>query len=414
MLNVVKKHTNAAKRIPITMHKAWHPLIERAPEVWIEALDLGKQFGFRNAQVTVLAPTGTISFLMSARTTGIEPDLAILVYKKLVGGGLAVMPNESVDPALRNLGYDAGQRVAILEFIKEKGTIHGAPGFDDERHGSIFAEALGDHALRPEAHILMMGAVQPFLSGGISKTVNLHKTAKVEDIERIYMLAWKEGLKCVAVYRDGCKLSQPISTDASTTDASKKKLAWGERKKMPALRDAKTMKITLGGTELYITPGFFEDGTLGEIFVRVAKQGSTLNGIIDAWATAFSIGLQHGVPLETLIEKNTDQEFQPNGYTDHAVIRRARSIVDLVAQWLALEYAPGARHLLRLRESDVSATKAMRPEQAEARSVEDRQAQETILGKASFGPPCTRCGNLTKRAGTCFTCTSCGDTSGCS
>lgn len=404
MLSVVKKHTNAAKRIPMPMSKQWHSIVEAAPEIWMEAYELGKKFGYRNGQVTVLAPTGTISFLMGARTTGIEPDLAIVVYKKLVGGGLAVMPNESVEIALRNLGYGDSQISAILNYVKEKRTIWGAPEFDDDRHGSVFAEALGPHALRPEAHILMMGAVQPFLSGGISKTINLPSSATVEDIESLYMLSWKQQLKCVAVYRDGCKLSQPISSDSKTKEGRARHLAWGERKRMPDERDAKTAKLNIGGTECYITPGFFEDGTLGEIFVRVAKQGSTLNGIIDAWATAVSIGLQHGVPPETYIEKFSDQEFEPKGFTSHPVIRRARSIPDLVAQWLALRFAPNAKHLLRLREAPVDPTPAAQ-EQEEERVADRRTAAD--------GPPCTRCGNITKRAGSCYCCTQCGTTTGC-
>jgi ribonucleoside-diphosphate reductase alpha chain len=403
MLAVVKKHTNAAKRIPVPMDKRFHALIERAPEVWGEALSLGKKFGYRNGQVTVLAPTGTISFLMSARTTGIEPDLYIITYKKLVGGGSAKMANESVPVALKNLGYSELEIEAILEYIKEKEVIVGAPGFDNERHAAVFPSAIGDNALRAEAHILMMAAVQPFLSGGISKTVNLPNNATVEDFEAAYMLAWKSGLKCVAIYRDNCKLSQPVSTSNKTLDGQIiKSLAWGERKKMPDERAAKTAKANIGGTELYITPGFFEDGTLGEVFIRVSKQGSTMNGIVDAFATAVSIGLQHGVPLETFIEKFSDQEFEPKGWTSHPIIRRARSIPDFMAQWLALNYAPEAKHLLRLREASI--------ETPEVRTLPEYRGPDR---RNADGPPCTRCGNMTKRAGTCYVCNSCGETTGC-
>lgn len=405
MLAVVKKHTNAAKRIPMPMDKRWHVLIERAPELWTEALSLGKKFGYRNAQVTVLAPTGTISFLMSARTTGIEPDLSIVTYKKLVGGGMAIMPNESVRVALENLGYPSGEITVILKFIETSGTIHGAPGFDDEKHGGVFPEAIGPNALRPEAHILMMAAAQPFLSGGISKTINLPNSATVEDIEKAYMMSWKAGLKCVAIYRDGCKLSQPISSSNNTLDGKKQSLVWGERKKMPDERDAKTAKVNIGGTEIYIQPGFFEDGSVGEVFIRVSKQGSTLNGMIDAFATAFSLGLQHGVPLETFIEKFSDQEFEPRGYTNHPTIRRARSIPDFLAQWLALRYAPEAKHLLRTREV---------PSEKVAEEIKTALEARTEERRSADGPPCTRCGNMTKRAGSCFTCQSCGSTTGCS
>lgn len=406
MQAVVKKHLNAAKRIPVTMDKRWHALIERAPDVWTEAHHLGREWGFRNGQVTVLAPTGTISFLMSADTTGIEPNIALVRYKKLVGGGMAKLATPSVEQALYNLGYKVTEIGPILEHITETETLEGAPGFDYERHGGVFPAAIGPNALRPEAHILMMGAVQPFLSGGISKTVNMSNDCTVEDIEKIYMLAWKQGLKCVAVYRDKCKLSQPISTSNETLNGEAgKALAWGERKRMPDRRAAETIKLNIASTEMYITPGFFPDGSLGEIFVRVAKQGSTLNGIIDAWATAVSIGLQHGVPPETYIEKFSDQEFEPKGYTSHPVIRRARSIPDLVAQWLALEHAPNAKYLLRTREA---------PEEAPAGAVGSKETKTHETKTNMDGPPCTRCGNMTKRAGSCFCCTTCGETTGCS
>lgn len=401
MLGVVKKHLNAAKRIPTPMAKQYHALIDRAPDVWAEAYALGKRCGFRNAQVTVLAPTGTISFLMMADTTGVEPNIALVRFKKLVGGGVERLATPSVEQALGNLGYEEMDVKAILAYIAEKGKIQGAPGFDYARHGGVFPAAIGPDALRAEAHILMMGAVQPFLSGGISKTVNMPNDCTVEDIERIYMLAWKQGLKCVAVYRDGCKLSQPISTDNKTLEGRAKSLAWGDRRKLPDERKAETIKMNIGGTDMYVTPGFYEDGTLGEIFVRVAKQGSTLNGIIDAWATAVSIGLQHGVPLITYIEKFSDQEFPPNGFTNHPVVRRARSIPDLVAQMLALKYAPEARHMLRMREAP------------DAHAAEE--AKLLPMKPAEFnGPPCSRCGNMTKRSGSCFLCTACGDTTGCS
>jgi len=401
MLNVVKMHLNAAKRIPTPMAKQYHAIIDRAPEVWTEALQAGKKFGYRNGQVTVLAPTGTISFLMCADTTGVEPNTAIVRYKKLVGGGMERLATPSVELALKNLGYSPEVIDGILEYVAENEKLQGAPEFDYEKHGGVFPEAIGPNALRPEAHILMMAAVQPFLSGGISKTVNMPENCTVEDIEKIYMLSWKSGLKCVAIYRDKCKLSQPISTENNTLEGRVKSLAWGERRRLPDERDAKTAKVSIGGTEVYITPGFFGDGSLGEIFVRVSKQGSTLNGIMDAWATAFSIGLQHGVPLETFIEKFSDQEFEPKGWTSHPIIRRARSIPDFLAQWLALNFAPNAQHLLRLREAPAD-VKLLTPKEEEAKAE-----------KAPSGPPCTRCGSLTKRAGSCHLCPNCGTSTGC-
>ena len=404
MLNVVKKHKSAAKRIPTPMAKQYHALIDRAEDVWKEAYDLGMTFGFRNGQVTVLAPTGTISFLMGADTTGVEPNTALVRYKKLVGGGMEKLATPSVGFALKNLGYKPQEIEQILAHVADKETLQGAPGFDFEKHGGVFPAAIGPNAMRAEAHILMMAAVQPFLSGGISKTVNLPESATVEDIENIYMLSWKSGLKCVAIYRDKCKLSQPIGTDDNTLDGKKKTLAWGERKKLPDERDAKTIKMAIGGTEMYITPGFYDDGTLGEVFIRVSKQGSTLNGIIDAWATAVSIGLQYGVPPEVFVEKFTDQDFPPHGFTNYPPIPRARSIPDLMAQLLALKYVPAAQHMVRRRE----ALELTAPIDVEAFVAKYEEP------KVNFdGPACSRCGNMTKRAGACFVCTACGTSTGC-
>lgn len=394
MIEVIRKHWDAAKRLPSTIVKDWQAIVDKAYEVWRDAFELGSRHGFRNAQVTVIAPTGTISFLMGAETTGIEPMLGCVVYKKVVGEGLLVLPNGIIEPALRNLGYEGEILMGILEHVRKTNTIHGAPGFDN-KHGVIFAESLGDHALLPNAHVDMMVAVQPFVSGGISKTVNMPKSATPQDIANIYMRAWKGGLKCIAVYRDGCKLSQPISTEFTDKGKALKKSNWGERRKMPKTRDSKTHKFTIGSQEGYLTVGLYPDGTFGEFFIETAKQGSALMGFVDAWATAVSIGIQHGVPFDVLKEKFIDMKFEPSGFTDCDEIRIAKSIPDYVFRWI--------EHFI------VNKGNGKAPDAPEAVIIDVKPME-----KSFNGPPCDKCGNMTKRAGSCYCCTSCGTTTGCS
>jgi ribonucleoside-diphosphate reductase alpha chain len=394
MLHVIRRHWDAAKRLPSALVKEWRPLFEAAYSLWRDAYELGKIYGYRNAQTTVIAPTGTISFLMGAETTGIEPMLGCVVYKKVVGEGLLILPNGILRPALENLGYDSALIDIILRYVQSKNTIHGAPGFEP-RHESIFAEALGDHAIRPEGHVDMMIAVQPFISGGISKTVNMPKTATARDIADIYMKSWKGGLKCVAVYRDGCKLSQPISTEFSEKGKADKSLVWGGRRRMPKTRNSKTHKFTIGQQEGYLTAGLYPDGGLGEIFVETSKQGSALMGFVDAWATAVSIGLQYGVPFAVLKDKFTDMKFEPDGLTDCDEVRIAKSIPDYVFRWL--------EHNIMNKGNAESQDEVMMP-----------YPDKKDISKSLDGPPCTKCGNLTKRAGSCYCCQSCGTTTGCS
>jgi ribonucleoside-diphosphate reductase alpha chain len=392
MYEVMLQHLEAAKRIPVSYSRLWASLYDSAIDVWKDAVDLGRQYGYRNAQVTVMAPTGTISFLMDADTTGAEPNLGIVTFKKLVGGGYMKMPNRVVEPALHNLGYDREVIPIILEHIKEKGEIWSAPGFDSAKHGSIFAEALGDHALSPEAHIDMMAAIQPFLSGGISKTVNMPSNATVEDVTKLYMRAWKSGIKCVAIYRDGCKLSQPIATSLTETGKKEKALAWGERKRLPATRDSKTHRFTVGGQEGYITISFYADtGTLAEMFIRLAKTGSTMHGILDAWAIAVSMALQAGTPFDILKERYIDMRFDPSGITDDPAIRIAKSIPDYIFRWLDLHYGDKAETLEKITIEKIPDTKTNYD-----------------------GPPCSKCGNITQRSGSCWLCKTCGNTTGCS
>jgi ribonucleoside-diphosphate reductase alpha chain len=394
MLEVIRKHWDAAKRLPNNIVKDWQAIVDSAYEVWKEAYELGVKYGYRNAQVTVIAPTGTISFLMGAETTGVEPMLGCVVFKKVVGEGLLVLPNGIIEPALRNLGYADATIVDILEHIRRTNTIHGAPGFED-KHGPIFAESLGDHALSPNAHVDMMVAVQPFVSGGISKTVNMPKTATPQDIANIYMRAWKGNLKCIAVYRDGCKLSQPISTEFSEQGKAQKKLAWGSRRKMPKTRDSKTHKFTIGSQEGYLTVGLYPDGTMGEFFIETSKQGSALMGFVDAWATAVSIGIQHGVPFDVLKEKFIDMKFEPSGFTDCDEIRIAKSIPDYIFRWI--------EHFIVNKGTEETAPVETGIMKIDSTSISSHD-----------GPPCSKCGNMTKRAGSCYCCTNCGTTTGCS
>ncbi len=392
MLNVISKHWDAAKRLPSLIVKEWQVIIDKAYEVWKEAYDLGIKYGYRNAQTTVLAPTGSISFLMGAETTGIEPMMSCIVYKKVVGEGLLILPNGVIEPALKNLGYTEDIIKGIMEHIRKTNTIHGAPGFLNI-HGPIFAESLGDHALSPNAHVDMMTAVQPFLSGGISKTVNMPSNATAKDITDIYMRAWKGGLKCIAVYRDGCKLSQPIATEFTDKSKATKKMAWGERKKLPQTCNSIRHKMNIGAQEGYLHVGLYPDGSLGEIFVETAKQGSALMGFVDAWAQAVSIGIQHGVPFEVLKEKFIDMKFEPSGFTDCDEIRIAKSIPDYIFRWIE-KFIINKENATN---SDVSV-----------------ETTYSIAPISYDGPPCSKCSNMTRRAGSCYVCMSCGSTTGCS
>jgi ribonucleoside-diphosphate reductase alpha chain len=394
MLEVIRKHWDAAKRLPSTIVKEWRELISAAYELWSDAYELGLRFGYRNAQVTVIAPTGTISFLMGADTTAIEPMLALVVYKKLVGEGTVKLPNGIVEQALKNLGYSSEAIASILQHVKLTEKIHTAAGFDSAKHGPIFAEALGQYALRPEAHVDMMVAVQPFISGGISKTVNMPKECTPKDIADIYTRAWKGGLKCVAVYRDGCKLSQPISTKLTDAGKRQEKLEWGQRRKMPETRPALNHKFEVQGFEGYLSPGFYEDGSLAEIFIQASKEGSTLSGMLGAFSIAVSIGLQYGVPLETFVDKFSDMQFEPRGFTNNEEIRIAKSLPDYIFRFLE------------------QVTK--KPLQVVEKTGEEKVETAVVRSSSLGGPPCSKCGNATERSGTCYRCMSCGTTTGCS
>lgn len=399
MRRVIQKHSSAAKQVGVvdesdTFRTTTIALHSAALGAWDKALWLGDQFGYRNAQTTVLAPTGTISFLMDCDTTGIEPMLGVLVFKKIVGEGVLTLPSRVVKKALKNLRYNAEQIERILQHIQDTGVIHTAKDLNP-KHSPVFAEALGDYALPPEAHIDMMAAVQPFLSGGISKTINVRKDATKEKIADLYMRSWKKGLKCVAIFRDGCKLSQPINLNLDHKEKAEVGLQWGDRKKLPALRPAKTLKFNVGGVRGYLTAGEYPDGKLGEIFIRVSKQGSFLGGMVESFALACSVGLQYGVPLQDYVDKFKDARFEPSGFTGDPDIAIAKSIVDYIFRWLENHYTTE-----ELEEAAVVVFSEPIPVIDATKSSYD-------------GPPCSNCGDLTKRSGACYVCSNCGETTGC-
>src|SRR5437868_4498464 len=346
MLRVMEKHRAAAYQLTSSPEAA--VVVEAARTTWDEAVKLGRAHGYRNAQATVLAPTGTIGLMMDCDTTGIEPDLALVKYKKLVGGGLLKIVNTTVPAALRKLGYDEVKVKEIVEFIDENDTIEGAPHLQDE-HLKVFDCAFkpvkGIRSIAPMGHVGMMAAVQPFISGSMSKTVNLPTDATVEDIQQTYVESWKLGLKCIAIYRDGCKRSQPLST---SLDKEKKAVAPAAadveyravRRKLPDERKAVTHKFDIQGHEGYLTVGLYEDGTPGELFVTMAKEGSTISGLMDAFATQTSYALQFGVPLKFMIDKFSHMRFEPSGFTKNREIPIAKSIVDYIFRWMESHFLP--------------------------------------------------------------------------
>src|SRR6202795_138273 len=348
MLRVMEKHRQAAHQLSTSPESA--DVVDAARDTWDDAVKLRRLHGYRNAQATVLAPTGTIGLMMDCDTTGIEPDLALVKYKKLVGGGLLKIVKPTVPAALRKLGYDEVKVKEIVEYIDENDTIEGAPHLMDE-HLKVFDCAFkpvnGARSIAPMGHVRMMAAVQPFISGSMYKTVNLPTDATVEDIQQTYMESWKLGLKCIAIYRDGCKRSQPLST---TRDKEKVESAPAEyravRRRLPDERKAVTHKFDIAGHEGYLTVGLFEDGQPGELFITMAKEGSTIGGLMDSVGTLTSIAFQYGVPLEALARKFAHQRFEPSGFTKNPEIRNASSITDYVFRWLALQFVPGYRESL--------------------------------------------------------------------
>src|SRR5262245_2434045 len=429
MLRVIDKHRKHAHMVDAELVP--RPLMQASLDVWDEAYALGAQHGYRNSQVTVLAPTGTIGFMMDCDTTGIEPDIALVKYKKLVGGGMIKIVNQSVPQVLKKLGYAPAQVDEIVRYIDEKEMIEGAPGLKDE-HLPIFDCAFpardGKRSIHWMGHIKMMAAVQPFLSGAISKTVNMPNDATPEDIQQAYTEGWRLGLKAIAVYRDGCKRSQPLSTSKeeakAVTEAKPKDVAVSAaprpaRRKLPDERHAITHKFSIAGHEGYITVGMYEDGKPGEIFLVMAKEGSTIAGLMDAFATSISMALQYGVPLEALVEKFSHVRFEPSGFTKNSEIPYAKSITDYIFRWLASKFL-SAEHqqAVGVQTSETSLKPHSGPVVSSGLQVDRSPDAAANAGAAiraqSDAPPCHYCGSIMIRNGSCYRCANCGSTSGCS
>jgi len=448
-LDVIRMHRASVNNINKTNIPA--ALYEGSKNCWDEALAHGEKFGYRNAQVTVLAPTGTIGFMMDCATTGIEPDLALVKFKKLVGGGMIKIVNQTVPAALFKLGYTHDQADAIVSYIDATGTIEGAPHVKDE-HLAVFdcsfKPSKGTRFIHYNGHIKMMAAAQPFISGAISKTVNLPESASVDEITQVYIESWKLGLKAVAVYRDGCKKSQPLSAAGTKTALSKKGDAADAvaaaaailddnpngppravRHRLQEERASITHKFNVGGHEGYITVGLYPDGMPGELFITMAKEGSTVSGLMDSFACATSLALQHGVPLKLFCEKFAHTRFEPSGWSSNPEIGFAKSIMDYIFRWLNLRFLTGQQgHLFdnyRVRTASSSAgSEGVAPEQRTPTS-DNRQpsvppgsahANDQLAGIIDLGdaPSCSFCGSIMTRNGSCYRCGSCGSTSGCS
>ena len=437
MQGVIRMHQRAVEEVNPKLVRD-DKLLDAAREAWAAAADRGAVHGFRNAQASVLAPTGTIGFMMDCDTTGVEPDIALVKYKKLVGGGVMKIVNTTVPSALTKLGYRDDQVDAIVAFIDEHETIEGAPGLKDE-HLAVFDCAFtpinGTRSIHYRGHILMMGAVQPFISGAISKTVNMPHEATPEEIMSAYILAWKSGVKALAIYRDGSKRTQPLSTGKSETSQGVV-TAHPTRRRLPDTREATTHHFSIAGHDGYITVGKYEDGSPGEVFMKMAKQGSTVSGLMDSLAICMSIALQHGVPLEIMADKLSHMRFDPSGFTANPEIPMAKSIVDYVVRWLSSQF------LTEEEQRDVGIiTQDMRDEaraELDGLGAEHGGAQVIELPVSSSGghgqtalalPPtrggkytfrqddgviCGSCGWTMIRSGTCYKCENCGSTSGCS
>jgi ribonucleoside-diphosphate reductase alpha chain len=439
---VMRKHQNAtesAKSVATLDKDVWTEAVKQ----WSTGNSIGEKNGWRNAQASVLAPTGTIGLMMDCDTTGIEPDLALVKFKKMVGGGSMQIVNQTIPQALRKLGYSEETNEAIVAYIAEHGNIIDAPGLKPE-HYDIFDCAMGIRSITAMGHVKMMAACQPFLSGAISKTVNLPADATVAEIEEVYYQGWKLGLKALAVYRDNCKVGQPLSdSKGKTTDVAVAEDAHvATRRRLPKSRPAQTTSFSVGGAEGYMTTGAYADGALAEVFLKLGKQGSTLAGVMDSFSIAVSIGLQYGVPLETFVEKFSNLRFEPAGMTDDADIRMAQSMMDYIFRRLALDYLPfesrsalgiySAAERARALESGtytedekpqavaapVKKVQEVKIEKAPAANTagigSSMELFEKMSGTKSDAPLCMTCGVKMRMAGSCFVCEGCGNTSGCS
>jgi ribonucleoside-diphosphate reductase alpha chain len=431
MIRVMRKHRAAADEIDGDMVP--EALLSAAKQSWDDAIAFGAKHGYRNAQATVLAPTGTIGLMMDCDTTGIEPELALVKTKKLVGGGTMQFVNQTVPRALQRLGYDASQVEDIVAYIAEHNSVADAPHLRDE-HQPVFDTAMGEQPIQYMGHVRMMAAAQPFISGAISKTVNMPEHVTVEEVERLFVESWRLGLKAVAIYRDNCKVAQPMSADKKKGTAAPEPadLARPERKRLPSLRPSTTRSFQVGDAEGYITAGMYPDDGLGEIFLKTSKQGSTLSGVMDAFAIAVSIGLQYGVPLESFVSKFINMKFEPSGMTNDSDIRFATSLVDYVFRRLALDHLPlDQREALGIRSIDerkltaaadaaeklgTTVEEVVASAKAEAALVPAPVVETSIVsqGQAADAPLCYTCGSKMLPAGSCYVCPACGSTSGCS
>jgi ribonucleoside-diphosphate reductase alpha chain len=454
---VMRKHAAANDAIrPVGADDA--DVLKAATAQWQDCLAIGGENGWRNAQASVLAPTGTIGFMMDCDTTGIEPDFSLVKFKKLVGGGSMQIVNQTVPRALKSLGYQEEQIEAIVEYIAEHGHVVDAPSLRPE-HYEVFDCAMGERAISPMGHVRMMAAVQPFISGAISKTVNMPETATVEEVADIYFQGWKMGIKALAIYRDNCKVGQPLS-DAKAKKAEAKvaeaapatALSHPVRKRLPKKRTSVTTSFSVAGAEGYMTAGMYEDGSLGEVFLKLGKQGSTLAGVMDAFSIGISLALQHGVPLETYIQKFTNMRFEPAGMTDDPDIRIAQSVMDYIFRRLALDHLPvdkranlgiftaeeraaqvagsygssASTPAVQEEEVDLEALRGSAPTEAPAKAEKESPKQavkeahssaellELVTGTATDAPLCMTCGTKMRPAGSCYVCEGCGSTSGCS
>lgn len=451
---VMRKHRAAnddARVMPAD--KALHDVATRE---WEQVITLGQTNGYRNAQASVLAPTGTIGFMMDCDTTGVEPDFSLVKFKKLVGGGSMQIVNQTIPRALAKFGYTAEQTEAIVDYIAQHGHVVGAPGLAEE-HYEVFDTAMGQRAIAPMGHVRMMAAVQPFLSGAISKTVNLPESATVEDIADVYRQGWKLGLKALAVYRDNCKVGQPLSDGKKADDKRglageviekivEKVVYRPKRERLPKSRSGRTTRFSVSGAEGYMTSGAYDDGRLGEVFLKLGKQGSTLAGVMDAFSIAVSIGLQYGVPLESFVQKFTNLKFEPAGMTDDPDIRIAQSFMDYIFRRLALDYlsfddraelgiytaAERARYvetgsyLSEEEEAELPEPETLRNDAGDDFDVDGArqpslidahttaELMESLTGSAVDAPLCFTCGTKMRPSGSCYVCEGCGSTSGCS
>jgi ribonucleoside-diphosphate reductase alpha chain len=456
MLGVLRMHRAEVSKIDASLVS--EELLSASASAWDEAVELGDLYGVRNSQASVLAPTGTIGFMMGCDTTGIEPDFSLIKYKDMVGGGSMVIVNQTVPRALKNLGYTPAQIDDIVAYIHQNSTITGAPHLKDE-HADVFACAVGDNAIHYLGHVKMMSAVQPFISGAISKTVNMPEDVTVEDVEQLHIDAWRMGIKAIAIYRDNCKVAQPLSskdknaekkdepaavaqTPAAVADALTDRIVvkGAVERPMPRRRKSMTYKFSIADLKGYVTVGEYEDGTPGEMFISVSKQGSTLRGLMDALSVSVSHGLQYGVPLKAFVKAMMSTSYAPSGITDDPEVRTASSITDYIARRLAIDYLSfddrlelGLASIEDMPDDQISLLtddQSVDGQLAHVSSAQEEmaEAEEPAAVKAaapapaapapkqdsSAAPLCYSCGNQTQRAGSCYVCTSCGSTTGCS